>query len=56
LYWNDFTLGIAPIVIGLFALGSINIFLLGLIGEYVLSILNQVRNIPIVYEKERINF
>jgi cell shape-determining protein MreD len=56
LYWNEFTLGIAPIVIGLFALGSVNIFLLGLIGEYVLSILNQVRNIPIVYEKERINF
>ena len=56
LYWNSFDLGVAPLVIGLFGLASIQIFLLGFIGEYVMNILIQTRKIPLVIEKERINF
>ena len=38
LYWDSFDLGIAPLLIGLFTIGSIQIFLLGFIGEYVMNI------------------
>lgn len=55
-YWYDFSGGIAPILIGMFIIASFQIFFLGLIGEYILSIHIQVRNIPLVFEKERINF
>lgn len=54
--WNSFQTGTAPILIGIFIIGSIQIFLLGLVGEYVGSILTEVRKIPLVFEKERINF
>ena len=56
LYWNSFTLGLAPIVIGIFVISSIQITLLGLIGEYIGVILLHQRNLPLVIEKERINF
>ena len=56
LYWNSFQLGIAPLVLGLFFGISILVFMLGIIGEYVGYILTQVRNQPLVSEKERINF
>lgn len=56
LFWNTFVAGVAPLVVGLFALGFLNIFILSLIGEYVMGILIHVRNIPYVFEKERINF
>ena len=56
LFWDSFTLGIAPILIGLFSIASIQIFLLGFIGEYVMNILVQTRGLPLVIEKERINF
>jgi glycosyltransferase involved in cell wall biosynthesis len=56
LFWNTFAIGIAPLIIGLFFLGFLNIFLLGLIGEYILVILSHSRNIPYVFEKEKINF
>lgn len=54
-YWNSFQLGLAPLVLGLFFGFSVLIFMLGLIGEYVGFILTQVRNQPLVLEKERIN-
>jgi glycosyltransferase involved in cell wall biosynthesis len=54
--WYSFESGIAPILIGVFILGSFQIFLLGLIGEYLINVHTQVRNIPLVFEKERINF
>ena len=54
-YWDSFQLGLAPLVIGLFFGVSILIFTLGIIGEYVGFILTQVRNLPLVFEKERIN-
>ena len=56
LFWNSFQLGLAPIIIGLFFGISFQILLLGIIGEYVGFILTQVRKIPLVIEKERINF
>jgi glycosyltransferase involved in cell wall biosynthesis len=56
MFWNNFSAGVAPLVIGIFGVGSLQIFLLGLIGEYVGVILTQARNLPHVFEKERINF
>jgi len=55
-YWDSFQLGLAPLVLGLFFGISVLIFMLGIIGEYVGLILTQVRNQPLVSEKERINF
>ena len=56
LFWDSFDVGIAPLVIGLFAIASVQIFLLGFIGEYVMTILTHTRKLPLVVEKERINF
>ncbi len=56
LFWNSFEVGVAPIVIGVFFLSSIQIFILGLIGQYVTFVLQYQKNIPLVIEKERINF
>ena len=56
LFWDSFTLGLAPIVIGIFIVSSIQITLLGLVGEYIGVILLHQRNLPLVEEKERINF
>jgi polyisoprenyl-phosphate glycosyltransferase len=56
LYWQNFQLGIAPLVIGIFFLGGVQLFFLGIIGEYIGVILTQVKKRPLVIEKERINF
>jgi len=56
IYWQSFEMGIGPIIIGMFFFFSIIVFLIGLIGEYILSILSYSRNLPLVVEKERINF
>jgi glycosyltransferase involved in cell wall biosynthesis len=55
-FWNRFELGLAPTMIGLFFLGSVQLIALGIIGEYVGSIHTIVQNRPLVTEKERINF
>ena len=55
-YWNQFNAGIAPLLIGLFFMGSVQLFFLGLIGEYVGTIHTKIRNLPLVVEKERVNF
>jgi glycosyltransferase involved in cell wall biosynthesis len=55
-FWNHFELGLAPTMIGLFFLGSVQLISLGIIGEYVGSIHSIVQNRPLVTEKERINF
>jgi len=55
-FWSHFTVGIAPVVLGLFFLGSVQLISLGIIGEYVGSIHTTVLNRPLVTEKERINF
>jgi polyisoprenyl-phosphate glycosyltransferase len=54
--WNSFDAGQAPVVIGLFMFIGLIMVFLGLVGEYVLSIHDQVRKLPLVFEKERINF
>jgi glycosyltransferase involved in cell wall biosynthesis len=55
-YWDSFQLGLAPLILGLFFGISIQIMILGIVGEYVGFILTQVRNLPLVIERERINF
>jgi glycosyltransferase involved in cell wall biosynthesis len=55
-FWNSFTVGVAPLVLGLFFLGSVQLIALGIIGEYIGSIHTSVLNRPLVLEKERINF
>ena len=56
LFWKQFSLGIAPILIGFFFLTSVQLFFIGIVGEYIGSIYTQVRHHPHVFEKERINF
>jgi len=56
LYWDRFELGLAPIVLGIFFLGAIQLFFLGMVGEYVGAIFTQVKDRPLVVEAERINF
>jgi glycosyltransferase involved in cell wall biosynthesis len=54
--WYSFQLGVAPIIIGFFGMASIQIMIIGLIGEYVSTVLTYSKNLPLVIEKERINF
>lgn len=56
IYWQNFVAGTAPILIGMFFLGAVQLIFLGLIGEYILSINQRVMNRPLVVEEERINF
>ena len=55
-YWDRFTLGLAPLVIGIFFFSAVQLFFIGIIGEYIGSIHTQVLKRPLVIEKERINF
>jgi polyisoprenyl-phosphate glycosyltransferase len=55
LFWNHFSIGIAPVVVGLFFFGSVQLVALGVIGEYIGSIHTMVQGRPLVVEKERIN-
>ncbi|MCX6008157.1 MAG: glycosyltransferase family 2 protein [Chloroflexi bacterium] len=56
IYWQSFTVGLAPLVVGLFFFGGIQLFFLGIVAEYVGAIYTQVQHRPLVIEKERINF
>ncbi len=56
IWWDKFSAGMSPVLIGMFFLGSIQLFFLGFIGEYILSINQRVMNRPLVIEEERINF
>ena len=55
-FWNSFDVGSAPTLIGLFFIGSVLVFLVGLVGEYVGAVLVRVTKRPLVVEKERVNF
>lgn len=55
-FWNNFTLGMAPMVVGLFFFGAIQLFFIGILGEYIGAIHTQVLKRPLVVEKERVNF
>ena len=56
IHWDRFEAGVAPLVIGMFFLGAVQIFFIGLLGEYVLSINSRVLDRPLVVEEERLNF
>lgn len=56
LFWNSFNMGLAPLIIGLFFLGAIQIIFIGIMGEYIGEILTRLMNRPLVVEEERINF
>jgi glycosyltransferase involved in cell wall biosynthesis len=56
LFWNTFNAGQAPLMIGVFFIGSVQLFFLGLVGEYVGTMFTYIQNRPLVIEKERINF
>ena len=56
MYWNRFPAGTAPMLIGMMFLGAIQLFFIGLIGEYIMSINTRVMKRPLVIEEQRINF
>lgn len=56
LYWDFFTVGTAPILVSMFFFASVQLFFIGIIGEYVAAIHTQVMKRPLVTEKERVNF
>jgi polyisoprenyl-phosphate glycosyltransferase len=56
IFWERFSVGVAPLVIGLFFFGSVQLFFLGIVGEYVGAIHTQALKRPLVIERERINF
>jgi glycosyltransferase involved in cell wall biosynthesis len=56
LYWDRFQAGAAPLVLGIFFLGAVQLFFIGILGEYIGSIYTQVLRRPPVIERERINF
>ena len=56
IYWDQFSAGFAPMIIGLFFLNAIELLFIGFVGEYVMSVNTRVMNRPLVIEEERINF
>lgn len=55
-HWDSFSMGNAPMLIGIFVLGGIQIFFIGLLGEYVLNINSRIMKRPLVIEERRLNF
>ena len=56
MFWQTFTLGLAPLVIGLFFFSAVQLTFIGIVGEYIGAILTQVKNHPLAIEDEKINF
>lgn len=56
LFWESFTIGMAPIVIGLFFLGAVQLIFLGILGEYLGAMHTRMFQKWLVIEKERVNF
>jgi polyisoprenyl-phosphate glycosyltransferase len=54
-FWNDFSVGIAPALIGIFFLAAVQLVFIGLVGEYLGAVWTHVRKHPHVFEQERIN-
>jgi hypothetical protein len=55
-FWEKFSLGMAPLIIGFFFFSSVQLMFLGILGEYIGNIYTQILKRPLVIEKERINF
>lgn len=56
LFWDSFSLGIAPVLVGFFFLTSVQLLFIGLLGEYIGVLFTHVRRLPHVFELERLNF
>ena len=56
LHWNSMPIGIAPLVIGVFFFGALQLFFIGFLGEYIMSINTRIMNRPLVIEEERLNW
>jgi len=56
LFWDNFSLGMAPVLIGMFFFASVQLFFIGILGEYIASIHTHIMKRPLVVEKERVNF
>lgn len=56
IFWEFFQMGMAPVTIGIFFLGAVQLFFIGLIGEYIISMNTRIMNRPLVIEEKRINF
>ncbi|HVZ63786.1 MAG TPA: glycosyltransferase family 2 protein [Lacunisphaera sp.] len=56
LFWERFTAGVAPVMIGIFFLGAVQLIFMGIVGEYVGAVFTYAQNRPLVIEKERVNF
>lgn len=54
--WQTMPVGIAPLVIGVFFLGSLQLFFIGFLGEYIMSMNQRIMNRPLVIEEERLNW
>ena len=54
--WDTFNAGTAPLIIGVFFIGALQLFFIGFLGEYIMSMNNRIMNRPLVIEEERINF
>jgi glycosyltransferase involved in cell wall biosynthesis len=56
MFWNELQLGTAPLLMGIYFFGAVQLFFIGILGEYIGAIHTQVHKRPLVVEKERINF
>lgn len=56
IWWDRFPAGMAPMLIGMLFLGSVQLFFIGFMGEYIMSINQRVMKRPLVIEEERLNF
>ena len=56
LHWQDFPAGMTPVLLGVFVMGSMQLFFIGLLGEYIMNMNARLMNRPLVIEQERINF
>jgi len=56
MFWDHFAAGMAPVLIRFFFFSSVQLFFIGILGEYIGLIFTKSSKIPIVIEKERINF
>ena len=56
IFWYNFPAGMTPVLIGVFVIGSIQLFFIGLVGEYIMSINTRIMKRPLVVEEKRINF
>jgi len=56
IYWREFTIGMAPVVIGIFFFAAVQLFFTGIIGEYIGNIHTRIMDRPLVVELERLNF